>query len=75
MADAAGEDEALMREAMAAAMEVRGRTSPNPWVGCVIVPEGDGPVAIGATQTRGASTPRPSRWPWQVIRPKDRRCT
>ena len=53
MADAAGEDEALMREAMAAAMEVRGRTSPNPWVGCVIVPEGDGPVAVGATQPPG----------------------
>jgi diaminohydroxyphosphoribosylaminopyrimidine deaminase/5-amino-6-(5-phosphoribosylamino)uracil reductase len=53
VADAAGEDEALMREAMAAAKEARGRTSPNPWVGCVIVPEGEEPAAIGATQPPG----------------------
>jgi diaminohydroxyphosphoribosylaminopyrimidine deaminase / 5-amino-6-(5-phosphoribosylamino)uracil reductase len=53
VADATGEDEALMREAMAAAAAVRGSTSPNPWVGCVIVPEGEAPAAVGATEPPG----------------------
>jgi diaminohydroxyphosphoribosylaminopyrimidine deaminase/5-amino-6-(5-phosphoribosylamino)uracil reductase len=47
------EDRALMREAIAAAAAVRPQTSPNPWVGCVIVPPGDSPVAIGATEPPG----------------------
>jgi diaminohydroxyphosphoribosylaminopyrimidine deaminase/5-amino-6-(5-phosphoribosylamino)uracil reductase len=53
VADATGEDEALMQEAMAAAAAVRGKTSPNPWVGCVIVPQSEAPAAIGATEPPG----------------------
>jgi diaminohydroxyphosphoribosylaminopyrimidine deaminase/5-amino-6-(5-phosphoribosylamino)uracil reductase len=47
------EDLVWMAEAQAAAATVRTSTSPNPWVGAVIVPAGDGPVAIGATQPPG----------------------
>jgi diaminohydroxyphosphoribosylaminopyrimidine deaminase / 5-amino-6-(5-phosphoribosylamino)uracil reductase len=47
------EDEALMREAIAMAASVRSQTSPNPWVGCVIVPQGEEPAALGATQPPG----------------------
>lgn len=47
------EDEAMMREAIAAAATVRTLTSPNPWVGCVVVPPGDAPAAIGATDRVG----------------------
>ena len=46
-------DVEMMREAIAAAAGVRHETSPNPWVGCVIVPDGDAPAAIGATQPPG----------------------
>ena len=46
-------DRAWMAEALAAAAEVRTSTSPNPWVGAVIVPAGDSPVAVGATQPPG----------------------
>ncbi|MDQ6616124.1 MAG: bifunctional diaminohydroxyphosphoribosylaminopyrimidine deaminase/5-amino-6-(5-phosphoribosylamino)uracil reductase RibD [Actinomycetota bacterium] len=49
----ADEDRAMMGEAIASAASVRCRTSPNPWVGCVIVPDGDQPAAIGATQPPG----------------------
>jgi diaminohydroxyphosphoribosylaminopyrimidine deaminase/5-amino-6-(5-phosphoribosylamino)uracil reductase len=42
-----------MAEAVAAAATVRTSTSPNPWVGAVVVPAGDGPAAIGATQPPG----------------------
>jgi diaminohydroxyphosphoribosylaminopyrimidine deaminase/5-amino-6-(5-phosphoribosylamino)uracil reductase len=37
-----------MLEAMAAAEEVRGRTSPNPWVGAVVVPAAGSAGATGA---------------------------
>jgi diaminohydroxyphosphoribosylaminopyrimidine deaminase/5-amino-6-(5-phosphoribosylamino)uracil reductase len=47
------EDQAMMREAIIAAAGVRLSTSPNPWVGCVIVPVGDGPAFIGATEPPG----------------------
>jgi diaminohydroxyphosphoribosylaminopyrimidine deaminase / 5-amino-6-(5-phosphoribosylamino)uracil reductase len=47
------EDQAMMREAIALAETVRSQTSPNPWVGCVIVPAGDEPAALGATQPPG----------------------
>jgi diaminohydroxyphosphoribosylaminopyrimidine deaminase / 5-amino-6-(5-phosphoribosylamino)uracil reductase len=47
------EDQAMMREAIIAAAGVRLSTSPNPWVGCVIVPAGDGPAFIGATEPPG----------------------
>jgi diaminohydroxyphosphoribosylaminopyrimidine deaminase/5-amino-6-(5-phosphoribosylamino)uracil reductase len=47
------EDEAMMREAMAAAATARSRTSPNPWVGCVIVPAGDEPAVEAATEPAG----------------------
>lgn len=42
-----------MAEAVAAAATVRASTAPNPWVGAVIVPAGDGSVAVGATQPPG----------------------
>jgi diaminohydroxyphosphoribosylaminopyrimidine deaminase/5-amino-6-(5-phosphoribosylamino)uracil reductase len=42
-----------MGEAVALGEGARGTTSPNPWVGAVIVPEGDAPVALGATQPPG----------------------
>lgn len=47
------EDEEWMAEAIAAAATVRTATAPNPWVGAVIVPAGDQPAAIGATQPPG----------------------
>lgn len=42
-----------MDEAVAVAAGSRTTAPPNPWVGCVIVPAGDGPVAEGATQPPG----------------------
>jgi len=42
-----------MLEAVALGQSVRTSTSPNPWVGAVIVPAGDEPVAEGATQPPG----------------------
>jgi diaminohydroxyphosphoribosylaminopyrimidine deaminase/5-amino-6-(5-phosphoribosylamino)uracil reductase len=53
VAEAVDEDEAMMQEAMAAAATARAHASPNPWVGCVIVPKGDDPAAVGATQPPG----------------------
>ncbi|MDQ1377633.1 MAG: diaminohydroxyphosphoribosylaminopyrimidine deaminase [Acidimicrobiaceae bacterium] len=47
------EDRAMMLEAISAAATVRSQTAPNPWVGCVIVPSGDEPAALGATQPPG----------------------
>jgi diaminohydroxyphosphoribosylaminopyrimidine deaminase / 5-amino-6-(5-phosphoribosylamino)uracil reductase len=47
------EDAAWMAEALATAGGVRTSTSPNPWVGAVVVPAGDGPAALGATQPPG----------------------
>ena len=47
------EDRAMMREAIIAAAGVRASTSPNPWVGCVIVPGDDAPAVIGATDPPG----------------------
>src|SRR5262245_18412111 len=41
-----------MRAALAAALSARGRTSPNPWVGAVIVRAGN-VVAAGATEQPG----------------------
>ncbi len=46
-------DELWMGEAVAAAATMRTATSPNPWVGAVVVPAGDEPVALGATQPPG----------------------
>src|ERR1700694_41350 len=43
----------MMREAMAVAATARSATSPNPWVGCVIVPEGEGPAFEAATEPPG----------------------
>jgi diaminohydroxyphosphoribosylaminopyrimidine deaminase/5-amino-6-(5-phosphoribosylamino)uracil reductase len=47
------EDEAWMAEAIALGRSVRADTSPNPWVGAVVVPEDDQPAAEGATQPPG----------------------
>ena len=49
-----GLDEAFMREAMAEGERARGRTSPNPWVGCVIV-RGKKVIARGFTQPPGGA--------------------
>lgn len=46
----AAADAAFMAEAVALGRSVRTSTSPNPWVGCVIVPDGDGPAAEGSTR-------------------------
>jgi diaminohydroxyphosphoribosylaminopyrimidine deaminase/5-amino-6-(5-phosphoribosylamino)uracil reductase len=50
-------DEQWMDHALAAAASVRGRTSPNPWVGAVVVPDGGsdpgGPSFVGATAPPG----------------------
>lgn len=42
-----------MAEAVELGRAVRRSTPPNPWVGCVLVPPGDGPAAEGATQPPG----------------------
>ncbi|HEX4461562.1 MAG TPA: bifunctional diaminohydroxyphosphoribosylaminopyrimidine deaminase/5-amino-6-(5-phosphoribosylamino)uracil reductase RibD [Polyangia bacterium] len=49
-----GLDEAFMREAMAEGERARGRTSPNPWVGCVLV-RGKSVIARGFTQPPGGA--------------------
>ncbi len=46
-------DEIWMGEALTASLEARTRTAPNPWVGCAIVPAGDDPVVLGATEPPG----------------------
>ena len=46
------EDEAAMERAVALAAAVRASTSPNPWVGCVLV-AADGTTFEGATQPPG----------------------
>jgi diaminohydroxyphosphoribosylaminopyrimidine deaminase / 5-amino-6-(5-phosphoribosylamino)uracil reductase len=51
---ALGADDATwMSKALAAAGAVRASTSPNPWVGCVVVPAGDEPPTEGATRPPG----------------------
>jgi diaminohydroxyphosphoribosylaminopyrimidine deaminase/5-amino-6-(5-phosphoribosylamino)uracil reductase len=52
-AEAVDEDEAMMHEAMAAGATARAHASPNPWVGCIIVPDSDQPAFIGATEPPG----------------------
>jgi diaminohydroxyphosphoribosylaminopyrimidine deaminase/5-amino-6-(5-phosphoribosylamino)uracil reductase len=47
------DDEIWMAQAIDLGGEVRATTSPNPWVGAVVVPECDEPVAEGATQPPG----------------------
>lgn len=42
-----------MEEAVELGRSVRAVTSPNPWVGAVLVPAGEGPVALGATAPPG----------------------
>lgn len=46
-------DDVWMAEALAAGASVRTLTSPNPWVGAVIVPPGNGPAVLGATEPPG----------------------
>lgn len=47
------DDQIWMAQAVALGDEVRADTSPNPWVGAVVVPAGDDPVAEGATRPPG----------------------
>lgn len=48
------EDEVWMAEAVAAGESVHGSTSPNPWVGAVVVPSSsEAPAAVGATTPPG----------------------
>ncbi len=47
------DDTTAMRAAIAAAAGVRARTSPNPWVGAVIVSADGAIVAVGATEPPG----------------------
>jgi diaminohydroxyphosphoribosylaminopyrimidine deaminase/5-amino-6-(5-phosphoribosylamino)uracil reductase len=42
-----------MAEAVELGQSVRATTSPNPWVGAVLVPAGDEPVTLGATAPPG----------------------
>ncbi len=42
-----------MAEAVGLGRSVRRRSSPNPWVGCVVVPDGGGPAFEGATEPPG----------------------
>ena len=42
-----------MAEAVELGQSVRAITSPNPWVGAVLVPAGDDPVTLGATSPPG----------------------
>jgi diaminohydroxyphosphoribosylaminopyrimidine deaminase / 5-amino-6-(5-phosphoribosylamino)uracil reductase len=44
-----------MRLAIAAAEDARGRTSPNPWVGAVVVASGDQATFVGATAPPGGA--------------------
>ena len=48
-----GEDEVWMAEAVSLGRGVRATATPNPWVGAVLVPAGDDPVVLGATQPPG----------------------
>ncbi|MGH8918888.1 MAG: bifunctional diaminohydroxyphosphoribosylaminopyrimidine deaminase/5-amino-6-(5-phosphoribosylamino)uracil reductase RibD [Actinomycetes bacterium] len=48
-------DETWMAEALAVSLEARTRTAPNPWVGCALVPAGDDPVVLGATEPPGGA--------------------
>ena len=43
-----------MAEAVSMGETVRATASPNPWVGAVVVPRGDAPVALGATEPPAA---------------------
>ncbi|MFB9569946.1 bifunctional diaminohydroxyphosphoribosylaminopyrimidine deaminase/5-amino-6-(5-phosphoribosylamino)uracil reductase, partial [Saccharopolyspora hordei] len=47
-----GEEQA-MRAAIAASEQVRGTTSPNPPVGCVVLAPGGEVVGVGATRPPG----------------------
>ncbi|MHB1599143.1 MAG: bifunctional diaminohydroxyphosphoribosylaminopyrimidine deaminase/5-amino-6-(5-phosphoribosylamino)uracil reductase RibD [Acidimicrobiales bacterium] len=48
-------DETAMATAIALGDEVRTTTSPNPWVGCVVVAPGTGRAFYGATQPPGGA--------------------
>ncbi len=52
---AVGTEETAMATAIALGDEVRTTTSPNPWVGCVVVAPGAGRAFYGATQPPGGA--------------------
>jgi diaminohydroxyphosphoribosylaminopyrimidine deaminase/5-amino-6-(5-phosphoribosylamino)uracil reductase len=68
-----GRDEGFMAEAIALGERVRTTTSPNPWVGAVVVPDGEGPAAEGATQPPGG--PHAERVALDLIGPAARGAT
>jgi diaminohydroxyphosphoribosylaminopyrimidine deaminase/5-amino-6-(5-phosphoribosylamino)uracil reductase len=47
------DDERWMAEAVELGQSVRALTSPNPWVGAVLVPAGEEPITLGATAPPG----------------------
>ncbi|MBV9660045.1 MAG: hypothetical protein JO337_02695, partial [Acidimicrobiales bacterium] len=51
--DPATPDVAWMNEAISLGESARATTSPNPWVGAVLVPASDAPAALGATAPPG----------------------
>ncbi len=53
MGDGDDADRSFMAEAIDAGRSVRTSTSPNPWVGAVVVPADGAPATIGATQPPG----------------------
>ncbi|MHB1988444.1 MAG: bifunctional diaminohydroxyphosphoribosylaminopyrimidine deaminase/5-amino-6-(5-phosphoribosylamino)uracil reductase RibD [Acidimicrobiales bacterium] len=46
-------DELFMRQALVASAQARRRSSPNPWVGCVVVGRAGQIVGLGATEAPG----------------------
>lgn len=54
-------DRAWMEMAYGLAAKGRGRTSPNPVVGAVVVRGG---AAVGTASTRRPAGPTPRSWPW-----------
>src|ERR1700722_15445198 len=51
------QDLALMRRAIVLASGVRGTTSPNPWVGCVVLPDGVDDPLRAESSFEGATSP------------------
>ena len=66
------DDVAHMTRALALAERGRGRTSPNPMVGAVVVDDEGVIVGRGAHERAGGPTPRLLRWPTRALVPAAR---